>query len=186
MHVPWCLTVAHLPEAVNTCRPLGMFPCGLPRIPTRAIAPDTCAAPSSDFCAVRGSVRERAHLERHAPQRWTVGRGQAGTGTTVPRGPSAKTLSRPCVNDTVVGLRKYKGADTMRRGEPGSESATRAGGQAGIITRLIVQQQPTRVAVFLDGVLSFEVSQDLVQVWGLRVGRRLSGEEQTRLATEEQ
>src|SRR5438128_1523479 len=72
MHVPWCLTVAHLPEAVNTCRPLGMFPCGLPRIPTRAIAPDTCAAPSSDFCAVRGSVRERAHLERHAPQRWTV------------------------------------------------------------------------------------------------------------------
>jgi regulatory protein len=74
----------------------------------------------------------------------------------------------------------------MRRGEPGSESATRAGGQVGTITHLIVQQQPTRVAVFLDGVFGFEVSQDLVRVWGLRVGRQLSVEEQAHLAAEEQ
>ena len=74
----------------------------------------------------------------------------------------------------------------MRRGEFGSAPAARAGGQAGTITRLIVQPQPARVAVFLDGVFGFEVSQELMRAWGLRVGRRLSGEEQTRLAAEEQ
>jgi len=58
--------------------------------------------------------------------------------------------------------------------------------QAGTITHFIIQQQPTRVAVFLDGVFGFEVSQDLVRAWGLQVGRRLSGEEQARLGAEEQ
>jgi regulatory protein len=43
-----------------------------------------------------------------------------------------------------------------------------------------------RVTVCLDGTLAFEVSQDLVRTWGLRVGRQLSAEEQAHLATAEQ
>ena len=57
--------------------------------------------------------------------------------------------------------------------------------QAGTITRLAVQQQPTRVSVFLDGVFAFGVSQDLVRAWGLRVGRTLSLEEQAHIAAAE-
>ena len=72
------------------------------------------------------------------------------------------------------------------RGETRSEHATRSAMQAGTITHLMIQQQPTRMAVFLDGVFGFEVSQDLVRAWGLYVGRRLSGEEQARLGAEEQ
>ena len=57
---------------------------------------------------------------------------------------------------------------------------------AGTITHLAVQQdQPTRVAVFLDGVFAFGVSQDLVRAWGLRVGRTLSVEEQAHMAAAE-
>ena len=74
----------------------------------------------------------------------------------------------------------------MRKGETGSASAPRVEMQARTITHLIIQQQSTRIAVFLDGVFGFEVSQDLVRTWGLQVGRRLSGEEQARLEVEEQ
>ena len=59
--------------------------------------------------------------------------------------------------------------------------------RAGTITHLAVQpSQPTRVAVSLDGAWAFEVSQDVVQAWGLRVGRTLCLEEQARIAVDEQ
>lgn len=68
-----------------------------------------------------------------------------------------------------------------------SARAMPAGGRAGTITRLAMQpSQPPRVAVFLDGALAFEVSEDLVQAWGLRVGRTLSSEEQAHVAAAEQ
>src|SRR4029450_9592483 len=67
-----------------------------------------------------------------------------------------------------------------------SEPTTRVEMQAGTITHLITQQQPTRVAVFLDGGFGFDGSQGFVRAWGLQVGRRLSGEEQARLRAEEQ
>lgn len=58
--------------------------------------------------------------------------------------------------------------------------------QAGTITHLAVQQhQSTRVSVFLDGVFAFGVSQELVRAWDLRAGRRLSVEEQERIAAAE-
>jgi regulatory protein len=57
---------------------------------------------------------------------------------------------------------------------------------AGTITKLVVQQkQPHRVTVFLDGLCVLEVSQTLVLEYGLRVGRRLSVEEQERLRAAE-
>ena len=75
----------------------------------------------------------------------------------------------------------------MSREASGSSRATRARERAGTITHLAVQPyQPTRVAVFLDGALAFEVSQDVVQAWGLRVGRTLSAEEQAHLGAAEQ
>jgi regulatory protein len=75
----------------------------------------------------------------------------------------------------------------MSREASESSRATRARERAGTITHLAVQpHQPTRVAVFLDGVLACEVSQEVVRVWGLRIGRTLSAEEQTHLAAAEQ
>jgi regulatory protein len=62
----------------------------------------------------------------------------------------------------------------------------RQGLQAGTITKLVVQQkQPHRVTVFLDGLGVLEVSQSLVLEYGLRVGHRLSVEEQERLRAAE-
>jgi regulatory protein len=62
----------------------------------------------------------------------------------------------------------------------------RQGLQAGTITKLVVQQkQPHRVTVFLDGLGVLEVSQTLVLEYGLRVGRRLSVEEQERMRAAE-
>jgi regulatory protein len=75
----------------------------------------------------------------------------------------------------------------MSREASESSPATRASERAGTITHLAVQpSQPTRVAVFLDGVWACEVSQDVVRAWGLWVGRTLSAEEQTHLAVAEQ
>jgi regulatory protein len=62
----------------------------------------------------------------------------------------------------------------------------RKGLQAGTITKLVVQQkQPHRVTVFLDRLCVLEVSQTLVLEYGLRVGRRLSVEEQERIGAAE-
>jgi len=59
--------------------------------------------------------------------------------------------------------------------------------QAGTITKLLIQsKQPYRVAVFLDGTLSLEVSHALVSTYGLCVGYRLTGEERERLLVAEQ
>jgi regulatory protein len=64
----------------------------------------------------------------------------------------------------------------MSREASESSRAIRASERAGTITDLAVQpSQPTRVAVFLDGVLACEVSQET-----------LSAEEQTHLAAAEQ
>jgi regulatory protein len=49
----------------------------------------------------------------------------------------------------------------------------------------VQQHQPTRVAVFLDGVFAFGISQDIVRTWDLRVGRTLSMEEQEHIAAAE-
>jgi regulatory protein len=62
----------------------------------------------------------------------------------------------------------------------------RKGWQVGTITKLVVQQKPLhRVAVFLDGHCVLEVSQALVLEYGLRVGHKLSVEEQERLEAAE-
>ena len=75
----------------------------------------------------------------------------------------------------------------MSREASESSRAIRASERAGTITHLAVQpSQPTRVAVFLDGVLACEVSQEVVRAWGLRIGRTLSAEEQVHLAAAEQ
>ena len=68
-----------------------------------------------------------------------------------------------------------------------SSGATGARGRVDTITHLAVQPyQPTRVAVFLDGALAFEVSQDVVRALGLRVGQTLSVEAQAHLVAAEQ
>src|SRR5262245_2799965 len=75
----------------------------------------------------------------------------------------------------------------MSREASESSPAPQASERAGTITHLAVQpSRPTRVAVFLDGVLVCEVPQDVVRAWGLRVGRTLSAEEQAHLAVAEQ
>ena len=75
----------------------------------------------------------------------------------------------------------------MNRKVSWGKRATHAGVRAGTITQLAVRQStPPRIAVFLDGTFAFEVSQDLVQAWSLRVGRTLSIEEQARMVTAEQ
>jgi regulatory protein len=59
--------------------------------------------------------------------------------------------------------------------------------QTGTITKLLLQsKRPYRVAVFLDGMLSLEVSPSLVSAYGLCVGYRLTGEERERLLAAEQ
>jgi regulatory protein len=75
---------------------------------------------------------------------------------------------------------------TVKKGSNGVRQKRAAGGQAGTITHLAVQQhQPTRVSVFLNGVFAFGVSQELVRTWGLRVGRALSLAEQAHIAAAE-
>ena len=57
---------------------------------------------------------------------------------------------------------------------------------AGTITQLVVQPKPPhRVTVFLEGRGALEVCQTLVLEYGLRVGHRLSVEEQERLQVAE-
>jgi regulatory protein len=75
----------------------------------------------------------------------------------------------------------------MSREASESSRATHARERAGTITHLAVQpHQPTRVAVFLDGTLACDVSQEVVRAWGLRIGRTLSAAEQVHLAAAEQ